>query len=303
MKAFKAVKRNQAAYLFLFPAMAVMLLLVFLPLLQGIYFSLTNINQYNMGNQFVKASYEFVGLQNYRNLFTGEGLREFLEIFKQTIIWTFTNVFFHFTIGLGLALLLNRHIAGRGVYRMLLLIPWAVPSFVSAFAWRWMFNGSYGFINLLLGKLGMQPIQWLSDPFWAMTAVIITNVWLGFPFMMVTMLGGLQSIPRELYEAAYVDGANRIQQFFKITLPQLKSTIFTATLLGVIWTFNMFSIIYLITEGGPYNKTEILVTYAYDKAFASWQLGEATTYGVVILSMLLAFSFFYSRVLKISEEN
>ncbi|WP_018133423.1 carbohydrate ABC transporter permease [Effusibacillus pohliae] len=303
MKYIQAIKQNKVAYLFLLPAMLVMLCLVFIPLVQGIYYSLTNIDQYNMGNRFVKASYRFIGLQNYISIFSGEGFAEFSKVFRQTLIWTFVNVFFHFVIGLGLALLLNRHVRGRAIYRTLLLIPWAVPSFVSAFAWRWMFNGQYGFINLMLAKLGLQPIPWLSDPFWAMTAVIITNIWLGFPFMMVTMLGGLQSISKELYEAAYVDGANRIQQFFRITLPQLRPTIFVATLLGVIWTFNMFAVIYLITEGGPYNSTQILVTYAYNKAFSSWQLGEATTYGVIILSMLLAFSFFYTRLLKMEKEQ
>lgn len=298
----QALKRHRTAYFFILPAMLLMFVLVFLPLFQGIYFSFTNMDQYNMGNAFIKSSYEFIGLQNYLNLFSGSGFAEFWGVFKQSLIWTFVNVFFHFAIGLGLALLLNRRLKGRGAYRMLLLIPWAVPSFVSAFAWRWMFNGEYGFINIMLQKFGMSPVAWLSDPNFAMAAVIMTNVWLGFPFMMVTMLGGLQSIPQELYEASYVDGASRIQQFFKITLPQLKSTIFTSTLLGVIWTFNMFSIIYLITEGGPYNSTQILVTFAYAKAFASWQLGEATTYGVVILSMLLTFSFFYSKVLKMQED-
>lgn len=303
MNVLQAMKRNKAAYFFILPAMIIMLILVFLPLAQGIYFSFTNMDQYNMGNKFVTASYEFVGLDNYIAVFTGSGLTEFLGVLKQTLIWTFVNVFFHAVIGLSLALLLNRHIRGRVAYRMLLLIPWAVPSFISAFAWRWMFNGEYGFLNITLQKLGLTGIPWLSDPFWAMTAVIITNVWLGFPFMMVTFLGGLQSIPRDLYEAAYVDGASRIQQFFFITLPQLKSTIFTATLLGVIWTFNLFAVIYLITEGGPFNSTEILVTYAYDKAFSAWRLGEATTYGVIILSLLIAFSSFYSKVMKVTDKE
>lgn len=299
----RAIRRNKAAYLFILPALLLMLLIVFVPLLQGIYYSFTNMDQYNMGNKFVKASYEWIGLANYKRVLAGEGLAEFLAVLKQTMIWTFTNVFFHFILGFGLALLLNRHIKGRGLYRMLLLIPWAVPSFISAFAWRWMFNGEFGFINMVLRKMGFEGVAWLSDPVWAMTAVIITNVWLGFPFMMVTFLGGLQSIPRDLYEAAYVDGASRFQQFLHITLPQMKSTIFTATLLGVIWTFNLFAVIYLITEGGPYNSTQILVTFAYVKAFNNWQLAEATTYGVIILSLLIAFSFFYSRVLKMTEEK
>jgi len=295
-------RRNLVPYLFLFPAMAGMILLVFLPLSQGIWYSFTDMDQYNMGSKFVSPSYRFVGLKNYIDVFSDKQSM-FWPVLKQTVIWTVTNVSLHFLLGLALALMLNRKMRGRAVYRMLLLVPWAVPSFISAFAWRWMFNQDYGFLNLALQRLGFDPVPWLAEPAWAMTAVIAANVWLGVPFMMVVILGGLQSIPYELYEAARVDGADRLQQFSRITLPMLKPIAFTATLLGIIWTFNMFNIIFLISEGGPYNKTQILVTFAYVQAFQGWRFGMATTYGVVILSILLVFSFFYSRLLKMSDER
>lgn len=293
------------AYVFLTPVMIVMALLVFYPLFKGIGYSFTDINQYNMGNKFVDPSYKFIGLDNYKELL-GSMFEEnsvFRDILKQTTIWTFVNVFFHFTIGLGLALLLNKKIKLRGFYRMLLLVPWAVPSFISAFSWRWMFNGSYGIINITLQALGFDPIPWLGDPFWSMVAVIMTNVWLGVPFMMVTLLGGLQSIPTTLYEAAEVDGASRWSQFWHITLPLLKPVAFTVTLLGIIWTFNTFNVIYLVTGGGPVHSTEILVTYAYREAFRNWNFGMASTYGVIILSILLIFSSIYARVLKANDNE
>ncbi|OEF98982.1 ABC transporter permease [Vulcanibacillus modesticaldus] len=300
-KRMKSVKNNTwVAYVFLAPVIIVMSVLVFYPLFKGIGYSFTDINQYNMGNKFIEPSYKFIGLANYKKLlgdmFTKDSI--FGSILKQTFIWTFVNVFFHFMIGLGLALLLNRSIKFRSTYRLLLLVPWAVPSFISAFSWRWMFNGSFGIINLVLVKLGFSPIPWLGDPFWSMVAVILTNVWLGVPFMMVTLLGGLQSIPTSLYEAARVDGASRFSQFWNITLPLLKPVAFTATLLGVIWTFNMFNVIYLVTGGGPVRSTEILVTYAYREAFMNWNFGMASTYGVIILSFLIIFSTIYARLLK-----
>ncbi|WP_188816913.1 carbohydrate ABC transporter permease [Calditerricola satsumensis] len=293
-------KNAWLAYVFLTPVALVMALLVFFPLVQGIAFSFTDMNQYNMGNAFSEPSYQFVGLENYRNVWADLVAADstLRPILVQTAIWTFVNVFFHFTIGLGLALLLNRPIRGRTVYRLLLLVPWAVPSFISALAWRWMFNGSYGFFNLVLTELGLPPINWLGDPFWAMVAVIMTNVWLGVPFMMVTLLGGLQSIPRSLYEAAEIDGAGRWKQFWHITLPMLKPVATVATLLGIIWTFNMFNVIYLVTQGGPVQATEILVTFAYREAFQNWNFGMASTYGVIILSILLVLSAVYLRAMK-----
>ncbi|WP_255298505.1 carbohydrate ABC transporter permease [Brevibacillus dissolubilis] len=293
------------AYMFLAPVIIVMALLVFYPLIQGVMYSFTDMGQYNMGSKFAPPTWEFIGFKNYTDLFASIAAPEsvFRDVLIQTMIWTFVNVFFHFVIGLGLALLLNREIKGRGIYRMLLMVPWAVPSFVSAFSWTWMYNEKYGLLNLLLTKLSLPTIPWLGDSFWAMTSVIIVNVWVGVPFMMVTLLGGMQSIPTSLYEAAKVDGASAFQQFWNITLPLLRPVAATATMLGVIWTFNMFNIIYLVTRGGPVRSTEILVTYAYREAFQNWNFGVASTYGVVILSFLVVFSIFHSKMTKANSNE
>jgi arabinogalactan oligomer/maltooligosaccharide transport system permease protein len=221
---------------------------------------------------------------------------EFYVVFFRTIIWTSVNVFFHFSIGLGFALLLNKKIAFRSGYRLLLLIPWGVPSVVSAFSWRWLFNYDFGFINWVIIKLGGAPLEWLSDPTLMLIAAIITNIWLGYPFMTITLLGGLQTIPNELYESSRVDGANVFQQFFNITMPLLKPVALTVTLLGIIWTFNMFNVIYLVTQASV--EADILVTYAYRAAFRFWDIGESTAYSVLILCLLLSFCYSYWKVLK-----
>ncbi|MBI2251690.1 MAG: sugar ABC transporter permease [Armatimonadetes bacterium] len=292
------LKINFTPYFFIFPAVLAMLILVYYPLIKGIYYSFTNMTQYNIGTPFIKPSYNFVGLKNYF-----EALRDpYLgKIFKQTVVWTFFNLIFHTFLGLFLACLLNRQFKGRTIYRLILLIPWAVPSFISAFSWRFIFNYDYGLINLCLVNLGFKAIPWLSNPFWAMTSAIITNVWLGVPFMMVIMLGGLQSIPHELYEAVTVDGGNRFHKFIKITLPLLQPVALPSILLGVIWTFNMFNVIYLVTSGGPYHSSEILVTFAYKQAFENWNFGAASTYGVIILSILIVFTFIYQQFSKKAE--
>ncbi len=296
----KEMWKVRMAYLFLVPAVAVLAILVAYPMVQGIAYSFTNIDLYNMGSHTAPPSYTFVGLQNYRRIFdpTIPDGKRFWDVLKQTIIWTVGNVSFHFLFGLGLAVLLNRRLPGRGVYRVLLLVPWALPSYVSAFAWRWIFNSQYGFLNLVLTRLGLELIPWLSHPNWAMVSVIMANIWLGVPFMMVVMLGGLQSINPELYAAAAVDGASRWQQFRYISLPLLKPVMAIAILLGTIWTFNNFNIIYLITQGGPVYKTEILITYAYFEAFTHWRIGIATAYTTVSLVILLVFTYFYIKVLR-----
>lgn len=304
---------KRVPYAFLFPGFSMMILLVFLPLVMGITFSFQNITQRNaydktfkvtelqsdgsvvVKTEVEKASVSFVGLDNYREVFAS---KDFWKVFWQTLVWTFFNVFFHFVFGLGLALILNQHLKLKGLWRALLLIPWAVPSYITAFSWRWLFNGDYGFFNYVLKGLGVGSISWLSDPTWSMFAVITTNIWLGVPFMMITLLGGLQGIPDELYEAAQIDGANRWQQFWSVTLPMLKPVAMVTVLLGVVWTFNMFNIIYLVTQDNPH--TDILATFAFKAFFVRGQYGLACAYAVVILIFLSFFSLIY---LKMNQDN
>lgn len=296
-------RKGLTPLLFLLPASSIMVILVFYPITAGIVYSFTDMTQYNMGNQFLPPSWKLVGLSNYINLFnpaTPAGQR-FWSVTGQTVIWVAGSVFFQFTSGLGLALLANKPLAGRGIYRAALLLPWAVPTYVTAFAWKWLYNSEYGLLNLALTKLGLESVNWLSHPQWAMFSVILANIWLGIPFNFIVILGALQSVGRDYLEAAVMDGASRWQRFRYVTIPLIRPILQTALLLGVIWTFNQFNIIYLITQGGPNYGTEILVTYAYFEAFTHWRIGLATAYSTVTFLILLAFSVWYVRSLKASE--
>ena len=283
------------------PVAIVMGLLVFYPLVRGIMLSFTDADRFTLGNKYVPSAYHYIGLRNYKDILTSS---EFRRVAEFSLIWTFVNVFFHFTIGLVLAVTLNRQIRFRGVYRMLLMVPWAVPSFISAFAWRFIYNNPYGFLDQFLMKLGWHdPPAFLGDPTWAKFAVIMTNVWLGVPFMMVALLGGLQAIDNDLLDAASVDGASTWRRFWDVTMPGLRPVAATVILLGLIWTFNMFNIIFLITGGGPENATQIFPTFAYRAAFTDYLYGQAAAWGVIILSMLLVFGTSYRWLIARSGEE
>ncbi|MEV6812810.1 sugar ABC transporter permease [Micromonospora sp. NPDC051296] len=304
-------EKHWYAWAMVLPVVIVLAVLIFYPLFRGIWLSFTNLNEANQvaeictksitGSEICKDNpnkWEFVGLDNYLRVLTGE-VGEFWQWTGVTLIWTFVCVACHFGLGLGLATMLNRPMRLRGLYRVLLVLPWAVPAFVSAFAWKFIFNERFGLANAVLSALGIDPVAWFADRWTSLFTAIVTNVWLGVPFMMVALLGGMQTIPSELYEAAEIDGASAWQRFRNITLPGLRPVSMTVILLGTIWTFNMFPIIFLVTEGQPAGQSEILVTGAFRAAFEGIRnYSLASTYGVLILSILLVFSVFYRRALR-----
>lgn len=307
----RLLDRHWYAWAMVLPTVIVLGVLVLYPLFQGIFQSFTDLNESNNRDVICTKTLgggeecapnpdraEFVGLDNYVDLVTGER-GEFWMLFVNTVVWTTACVFFHYTIGLGLAVLLNRRFRGRSLYRVLLIVPWAVPAFVSAFAWKFLFNPRFGLINSVLMDLGIDPVDWFNHRWTAMFAAIVTNVWLGVPFMMVAILGGLQAIPSDLYEAAEMDGASPWQRFRNVTLPGLRPVSSTVILLGTIWTFNMFPIIFFVTGGEPAGETEILVTGAFRAAFEGLRnYSLAATYGVLILSLLVVYAAMYRRVLR-----
>ncbi|MEO3807590.1 sugar ABC transporter permease [Sphaerisporangium sp. B11E5] len=300
----RALARHWYAWAMCAPVVIVTLVLVGYPLARGIYLSLTDATEATMGRTIgmnvIPSTYEFVGLANYTAIVTSA---EFLSRLGWTVVWTVACVALHYGIGLGLALLLNRPMRLRSLYRMLLVLPWAVPVFVSAFIWRYLLNGEFGVVNAMLRAVGFAGISWLDDPFWAKASVIAVNVWLGVPFMMLALLGGLQAIPRELYEAAEVDGASPWQRFRHITLPGLRPVSSTVVLLGTIWTFNQFPVIFLVTKGGPGGSSEILVTYAYRQAFEGIRnYSGSAAWGVLILALLVVMAVVYRRALRRAGE-
>lgn len=303
--------KHWPAYAMVIPTVIVLGVLVFYPLVQGIFQSFTNLNEANQNAEICTKvlggaetcrpnpnQAEFVGLDNYIAVLSGEVGRFWMQ-FANTIVWTVACVAFHYGLGLGLAVMLNRAFKGRSIYRVLLIVPWAVPAFVSAFAWRFLFDQRFGLINSSLEAIGLSPVAWFDQRWTSLFTAIVTNIWLGVPFMMVALLGGLQSIPGELYEAASIDGASPWQRFRNITLPGLRPVSSTVILLGTIWTFNMFPIIFFVTRGQPAGETEILVTGAFKAAFEGIRnYSLAATYGVLILSMLIVFATVYKRALR-----
>ena len=235
----------------------------------------------------------YVGLANYVDIVTARGgsllgSGSFWAVLLVTVLWTVINISFHVGIGVALALLLHRPaLKLRGLYRVLLILPWAVPSYVTALAWKGMFHRQFGAINAMLDLVGVEPVSWFARFSTAFSANVATNVWLGFPFMMVVTLGALSSIPKDLYEAAAVDGATAWQRFKAITVPLLRPALAPAVAMGAVWTFNMFNVVFLVSGGEPDGSTEILVSEAYRWAFTrSAQYGYAAAYAVLIFGVL-----------------
>lgn len=282
------------AYLLLAPSLIGISALILYPFAYNVYLAFTN-----MGMTTIRT-YTFSlqnGIDNFRAVFTGVVAKDatFWQVLGRSVAWTFINVFFHVTGGMGLALLLNRNLRFRGIYRTILVFPWAIPQTIACMSLRNEFNFQFGFINTLLRNAGLKPVPWLTDPIWAFVALIISNVWLGIPFMMVILLGGLQSISPEYYEAAEIDGASSWQQFRNITIPLLRPVTTPSIILGTVWTFNALNVIYLITGGNPQEKTDILVSSLYKAAFDFYRYGFAAAFALVIFAFLLLFSLVYIR--------
>ena len=306
-----ALSRHRVAYFYVLPAMAAMILLVFFPFSYGILLSFTNSNVYNTDQPISEI---WIGVENFIDILTDFELVKTTEdgrVFNYsnfywtlgfTIIWTITNVAVGVSVGLFLALILNtKGLFLKPIYRVLLILPWAIPNYITALIWQGMYHSQFGVINQVIQMFGGEGLSWFDTPFTAFITVLSTNGWLSFPFMMVISLGALQSIPGDLYEAARVDGATRWQQFRTITLPSLKPALVPAIIISVIWTFNQFNVIYLVSGGEPGGSTEILITEAYKIAFEQYRYGYAAAYSVVIFVILLAYGIWQNRVTGASE--
>ncbi len=284
-------------YLLLTPAMLAVFVVVIFPFCFNFYISFSNLSLRTFQN------YQLTGWQNYIQILENP---TFYFVFGKTIIWTFTNVFFHVFLGVFLALLINQSLPAKPFFRVLLIIPWAVPQYITALTWRGMFNSQFGLINKVVHDLLHGPaIEWFSSPLKAFSACFLTNVWLGFPFMMMVTLGGLQSIPKELFEAAKVDGASTWQTFRRITWPLLQPVLRPAVVLGCIWTFNNLNVVWLVSNGGePADQTHILVSYVYKSAFNLYRYSSSAALSMIIFCVLLAWTIFYLRLQeKVSQES
>jgi len=238
----------------------------------------------------------FIGLENYRFLISD--LR-FWNSLWNTFYFTIVSVSLELLLGLGIALLLERSFPGRGWIRALIIIPWAIPTVVSARMWEWLFNSDFGLFNFLLMRSGIisQPVNWLGDPFWGIHGIIMMEVWKTTPFVAILLLAGLQTIPRDLYHAAKVDGASPWDIFIHITLPSLKPIILIVLLFRTMDAFRVFDAVYVLTGGGPANTTETLSVYAYKVLFQTLQFGYGSTIATATFLCVIVMSLFYLKLL------
>lgn len=323
-------------YLYIAPAVILMIFLTLLPNLYSLYIAFTNYSLYHF------QKFDFIGLRNFTRIMSGAEITVFFDVFKWTLVWALVSVAGMVLVGLVFAMPLNnKHVKFKNFYRTLFIIPWAIPAFITVLMWQGILNSDLGAVNVILMKLyAMPPIQafvvllnnmsiwfmnifksmnltgastffynihmffegfrgkipWLDQAFWARISVLIVNIWLGFPFMMSILLGALQAIPNELYEAASVDGATPTKQFFSITVPLLRGAMLPVLISSFAFNFNQFGSIYLLTGGGPAvmgsraGATDILVTYSYKLAFNMFKFGSACAYAVFIFIIIATLS-------------
>lgn len=283
-------------YLFLLPATIFMVVFLLYPVCTMLLFSF---QQVNVGS-LLTGDTPFIGLDNYRTILADASFR---SSFVTSAIFTVASIVFQFSIGFALALLFNRRIPLVGMMRGSIMIAWMLPIVVSGTIFKWMLQSDSGIINYVLQSLGMihSPIRWLADPKIAIWGVIVANIWIGIPFNMSLLLAGLQSISSSLYEAAMVDGANSVQRFFAITLPLMRSTSLTVLMLGLIYTLNVFDLIYVITGGGPVNATEAMPLYAYRLSFQQFDLGSGSATATLMFLLLLVASTIYLFLIRREE--
>jgi len=242
--------------------------------------------------------WRWTGLGNFREIVSDADLH---GVLWNSVVWTLGSVVLQFLLAFATALIVRAALQGRAWtwLRSLYVLPWATPMIVGALSWKWLYEPQYGLLDNALRGMGLDRIAlpWLSDPHTALPAVLVTNVWRGFPFIMVMLLSGMAAIPDDIYEAAQVDGADGFRRTLHITLPLLRPTIMLSTLMSLIWTFNNFSLIYVMTGGGPAGKSDILTTYVYKNAFTRFDFGYASALSVVLFVIVTLGSFAYVRLL------
>lgn len=243
------------------------------------------------------ATENFVGLENYRKLLGGH---KFYEITGRTFFWMFLSVGLKMIFGLIGASLLNAAVPGRALFRALIMPPWVIPIAIGCIGWLWLYNGQFGFFSGMAQRFGLLdgPFEFLAYKTSAFYSAIVTDVWVGTPMVSLFFLAAMQGVNRDLYEAAWVDGAGRWYRFRRITIPQIMPTIISMALLSAIWTFNSFDIIYILTQGGPRGGTTTMIIDAYKTAFGNFNLGEGATRAVTIVVLLGLFSVAYMNILN-----
>lgn len=298
MKKKSFFRYDNVGLLFALPALLYMLIFVGYPIVSNIILSMQNVTVRNLS----KGVKKFVGLDNYIKLFGDE---VFVKSIGNTLLFTVACLIVQFIIGFALAVFFNKGFKFSKAVRGILMIPWMMPMTVTALIFKFMFATDVGIINFFLRNLGIisDNIEWLTTPGTAMAAVIIANIWIGIPFNTILIATGLTTIPTDLYESASIDGADGFQRFWKITVPLLKPTIESVLVLGFIYTFKVYDLIYVMTSGGPVNSTHLLSTYSYKLSFELFQYSKGSAVANVLLLILLAVGVIYLKITLKGEDE
>lgn len=293
-KTLKSARTGWEAYWFILPAFIYMLIVLGYPLVYNLYLSFRNVDVKNL----TKGGDIFVGLQNYKNLFADPTFR---LVLKNTFVFTIACLVFQFTIGFALALFFNQKFKLAGPVRGMLLVSYMMPMSVTGLLGKNIFANA-GLINDLLLKIGIVGPEWLVNGTTAMIAVIVMNCWVGIPFNMLLLMSGLTGISNDIYEAATIDGASWSQKFRYITLPLMKSSIMAVLMLGFIYTFRAFDLMYIMTAGGPVNATDVLGTYSYVRSFTQFKFSEGSAIAMVLFACLFIVGLFYLKLLSKEDD-
>jgi multiple sugar transport system permease protein len=280
-----------AAWAFIAPVVAYLLVFYAYPLYRNLDLSLRH---YTV-RSFVQGDAPFTGLDNYRTVVQHP---TFGPALLHTLLFTLVSLIFQFSIGMALAVFFRQNFPLSPTLRALFLVPWLLPLIVSASTWSWMLNSDSGIVNAALHLIGVDPVNWLTSPQWALTSVIIANIWIGIPFNLVVIYSGLQAIPADIYEAAAIDGSTGWRTFWRITFPLLRPVSAITILLGLVYTLKVFDIIWIMTRGGPTDSSTTFATWSYRFSFGNLlpQFGPGAAVGNLLIIMALIFGLIYIRI-------
>jgi multiple sugar transport system permease protein len=283
---------TQFALLLLAPALLILTFTVLYPLLRSIYLSFQSYSLMNLS-----TGPRYIGLRNFQTLFNDKA---YWAIWGTTIVFVISSVGGQFLLGFLTALVLNQNLKYRNLFRGLFLMPWIVPTVVAALLWKWIYNQQYGIFNYVLQSVGIIPAfrAWIGEPGLALFSVVLANIWKGFPFHMIVLLAALQTIPHDLNEAATMDGTSIIQRFRFITLPLMRYIIMIVLIISIIWTFQSFTMIWTMTEGGPVTATTTMAISIFRTAFQNFDLGQSATIGTIWLVALALFTLVFMGVMR-----
>ena len=293
----RRISDHRADYLYILPALGVIILVIGYPVCYTIYLSF-----FNTPPSLAMADKIFVGFDNYIRILTSES---FHRVTMNTMVWTVFSTLFAFVMGFAAALMLNREFIGRGILRGTLLVPYVISAVAAAYVWRWLYHSDFGVIGASLVALGLADGQvvFLDDINRVMPSLIVVNVWKEFPFVMIMMLAGLQTVPDQLHRAAMVDGAGPWDRFWHITVPHLKGVSLVTILLLVVQNLNSFAIPWVMTGGGPAGASDIWITAIYQLAFGRIRFGIASAYSVILFVVMMSLGYFYVRALTGGDDR